>query len=294
MTSERTGAPYASTWRVEESLEELNARMHDGVPVEQLADRARGYRDWLFAAFPAAAPKPGARAMELGSGVGWIMEAMLERFELAQVVGLDVSDNMVRRARERFRDDRAGFVLYDGRTMPFPNGRFDLLYSVAAMQHIEKHAAFLLFEELWRVLAAGGHAVIHLLGIDHIPAAEVSYHQECVNHVEEVPTHWHHYYSYDELFVLFAEVIGVTDLDIAYHDESASFLVHFSKATTEPFCRPELRELTFSRRSHRIVELTAADARLRRDVEALRATRTFRYSRRPRDLYAALRTQWRR
>ena len=28
--------------------------------------------------------------------------------------------------------------------------------------------------------------------------------------------HWHHYYSYDELYVLFARELDVTDFDIKY------------------------------------------------------------------------------
>lgn len=94
--------------------------------------------------------------LELGSGVGWIMEAVLERFPVKEIVGLDISENMIRRAKERFSDPRARFVLYDGLRIPFEDGHFDTVYSAAALQHIEKHIAFLLFEELHRVLAPGG------------------------------------------------------------------------------------------------------------------------------------------
>ena len=129
--------------------------------------------------------------------------------------------------------------------MPFPDDEFQVVYSVAAMQHIEKHVAFLLFEELHRVLAPGGHAIIHLLAVDHIPRAIPSYHDECLNHVHNVPTHWHHYYSFDELFVLFSRVIGVSDLDIVTDDDASSFLIHFSKETGNRFRRQELPALTF-------------------------------------------------
>jgi ubiquinone/menaquinone biosynthesis C-methylase UbiE len=192
-------------------------------------DRARGYRSLVFDTYPQARPRPDARVMELGSGVGWIMEAVIERFPLQEIVGLDISANMITRAQERFSHPSARFVLYDGFHLPFPDRYFDVVYSVAAAQHIEKHVAFLLFEELYRVLAAGGHGIVHLLAVDHIPKSEVTYHQECRNHIDGLATHWHHYYSFDELFVLFSEVIGVDDLDIRYQDDS--FLVHFSKDT---------------------------------------------------------------
>ena len=239
---------YATTWLADESLESISRRIHDGVPDERLMDRARGYRDWLFDTYPTARPGTDTRVMELGSGVGWIMEAVLERFLVREIVGLDISANMVKRAQERFSHPNARFVVYDGLHVPFEDGYFGTIYSVAAMQHIEKHVAFLLFEELYRILSVGGHAVIHLLAVDHIPDGVTAYRDECWNHVRNVPTHWHHYYSFDELFVLFSRVIEVDDLDITYEEASKSFLVHFSKATESPYLRSELPALTFANR----------------------------------------------
>jgi ubiquinone/menaquinone biosynthesis C-methylase UbiE len=233
-----TSPTYAAAWLADESLEQLNERIHDGVPVDKLLDRARTYRDWLFGAFPEATPTSGAAVMELGSGVGWIMEAMLEKYPFESITGLDISANMIKRAQERFSDPRADFVLYDGQTMPFPDDHFQVIYSVAAMQHVEKHAAFLLFEELYRSLAPGGHAVIHLLAVEHIPDAPEDYHTQCLWHVHNEPTHWHHYYAFDELFVLFSQVIGVSDFDLVY--EGKSFLVHFSKGGRHRYRRESL------------------------------------------------------
>ena len=249
---------YAATWLADESLESISRRIHDGVPDERLMERARGYRDWLFDTYPTASPGPQTRVMELGSGVGWIMEAVLERFPVREIVGLDISANMVKRAQERFSHPSARFVVYDGFNAPFEDGYFGTIYSVAAMQHIEKHVAFLLFEELYRILSVGGHAVIHLLAVDHIPDGAAAYREECWNHVRNVPTHWHHYYSFDELFVLFSRVIGVDDLDITYQEESRSFLIHFSKATGNAYLRPELPSLIFAERHGARPSLSAA------------------------------------
>ena len=59
--------------------------------------------------FPYAVPTPGAKVLELGQGVGWIMEAMLDAYPIAEIVGLDISPNMVERAAERLPDPRATF-----------------------------------------------------------------------------------------------------------------------------------------------------------------------------------------
>jgi ubiquinone/menaquinone biosynthesis C-methylase UbiE len=241
---------YEAAWTRAESLADLNQRIHDGVPLARLLDRARAYRDAMFEAlYPLAQPQPAARVLEFGSGVGWIMEAMLERFPISEIVGVDISENMVQRARERFADPRARFVVYDGLHLPFADDHFPVIYSCATIQHIEKHVAFLLLLELQRILAPGGHAVLHFLSVHHMPRSAVPFERECWNHVENRPEHWHHYYAFDELFVLLSEVMGVTDLDIREHQGPDSFFVHFSKRTERRFLRPELPDLTYPRRT---------------------------------------------
>ena len=84
-------AAYKQTWVQPSTLDSLNARIHDGVPVEQLGQRASDRRDLCFEElFPYARPEAGARVLELGPGVGWIMEAMLARYPIGEIVGLDV------------------------------------------------------------------------------------------------------------------------------------------------------------------------------------------------------------
>jgi ubiquinone/menaquinone biosynthesis C-methylase UbiE len=237
---------YAAAWTREEDLTSLNQRIHDGVPLDQLMARARAYRGLMFETFyPIARPQPGQRVMEFGSGVGWLMEAMLEAFPGISITGLDISENMAQRGRERLPDPRASFVVYDGFTFPFADGAFDIIYSCAAIQHIEKHVAFLLFRELYRSLAPGGHAVLHLMSVHHLPHSTIPYDVECWNHIKNVPTHWHHYYAFDELFVLFSQLIGVDELDIQPSHGNDTFFVHFSKQTGRRFLRPELETLTF-------------------------------------------------
>jgi ubiquinone/menaquinone biosynthesis C-methylase UbiE len=250
---------YASTWTQEEDLDSLNRRIHDAAPLEQLAGRARAYRDLLFDTFPEARPTENDTVVEFGSGVGWIMEAMLERFSMGEIIGLDISENMIARAQERFQNPRARFVHYDGLHIPFSDGEIQVVYSCAAIQHIEKHIAFMLLRELHRVLADGGHAVLHLLSVEHIPHGVPPYDQECLNHINNVPTHWHHYYSFDELFILLSKVVGVHELDIVYKEVPFhSLLVHFGKGTGNLYRRPELPELTFSHLSAATPAATAA------------------------------------
>jgi len=236
---------YADTWKRQEDLESLNARIHDGAPPELLLDRARTYRELLFEiTWPEARPREGEWTLEFGSGVGWIMQAMLERYPIARAVGLDISENMIARATERLHDPRASFIHYDGLHIPLNDGEVPVIYSTAAIQHVEKHVAFILVKELFRILEPQGHAVLHFLSLDNLVQSGTSYEEECWNHVNGVETHWHHYYAFDELFVWFAELIGVDDLDIR-DEPGGAFLVHFSKGTGRRFAREELPSLTY-------------------------------------------------
>jgi ubiquinone/menaquinone biosynthesis C-methylase UbiE len=240
-------AGYQQAWVRPSTLDGLNRRIHDGVPIEDLALRAADRRDTFFELlFPYARPTAGSRVLELGQGVGWIMEAVLAQYPVSEIVGLDVSPVMIQSAQERWDDPRARYVLYDGLHVPLEDDAFDNVYSVACIQHIEKHHAFLAMQELVRILKPGGHGTLHLMSVHHLPASPRSYAEECWNHVNNVDAHWMHYYSYDELFMLFSHALGVTDLDIKYY--RTSFWVHFSKGTDTPFKSPEVEQAYFLNR----------------------------------------------
>ena len=240
-------AAYKNIWLVPSSLDELNRRIHDGVPVERLAERAAERRDLCFETlFPYARPGDGARVLELGPGVGWIMEAMLARYPICEIVGLDVSPVMVEAAQQRWSDPRANYLVYDGLRAPLDDDSFDNVYSVACLQHIEKHHAFLILQELVRLMRPGGHATLHLLSIHHLPIARQAFDQECWKRVNNANTHWMHYYSYDEIVVLFSYGLGVTDLDVKFW--GTSFWVHFSKGTDRPFHHKHVQRESFLHR----------------------------------------------
>ena len=238
---------YQQTWLRPGGLKAVSGRIHDGVRGEEnLKRRAADRRDTFFRLlFPYAAPTSGSKVLELGQGVGWIMEAMLDAYPIAEIVGLDISPNMLKCAAERWSEPRALYVLYDGLRVPLADNTFDNIYSVACIQHIEKHHAFLVMKELFRMLKPGGHGTLHLMSVGRIGDAR-SFEEECWIHLNDVETHWHHYYSYDELFVLFAEALQVTDLDIKFYRKN--FWVHFSKGSSERFHSDDVERAYFPNR----------------------------------------------
>jgi ubiquinone/menaquinone biosynthesis C-methylase UbiE len=101
-------------------------------------------------------PRRSERAIEIGAGLGRNCVALAERFE--QVVGLDVSLDMVARARELVPDRRVSFVSGDGSSLrPIPDVSFDFVLSIAVFQHIPRVRVIESYlKEAARVLRPGG------------------------------------------------------------------------------------------------------------------------------------------
>jgi ubiquinone/menaquinone biosynthesis C-methylase UbiE len=95
-------------------------------------------RAWLAEhrafAFSANVTVKGRRALDFGCGVGRMTEALGEYFE--NVVGIDISDEMVRLARQYRRRDNTEFVQVPESPLPFPDKEFDCVYSTIVVQHI--------------------------------------------------------------------------------------------------------------------------------------------------------------
>lgn len=100
----------------------------------------------------------GARVLDLGCGTGGSACFIAERYEPAEVIGVDVEAGVVAKATANAVAagvaDRVTFLAIEPGPLPFPDGRFDVVFSKDAIVHIpDKHALAL---ELFRVLAPGG------------------------------------------------------------------------------------------------------------------------------------------
>ena len=61
-----------------ETLESVEARIHDGIPVDRLHDRARSYARRVLKTAPWLSVKSSDAIVEVGPGVGYIMQAVAE------------------------------------------------------------------------------------------------------------------------------------------------------------------------------------------------------------------------
>jgi SAM-dependent methyltransferase len=105
-------------------------------------------------------------ALEIGCGPGRLMRPMSRFF--GEVHGIDVSDEMIRLARERLRDTPNAYPRHGSGSdlSMFPDGKFDFVYSYAVFQHIPSRDVVLNYlREARRVLKPGGILRCQLNGL---------------------------------------------------------------------------------------------------------------------------------
>jgi len=102
------------------------------------------------------APARGARVLDMATGTGELLPYLAERVgDAGRVVGLDLSDGMLGRARKRTRHLRAvELVRADAAALPFADGSFDVVLSTYALSCIADVEPVI--AEMARVMAPGG------------------------------------------------------------------------------------------------------------------------------------------
>ena len=96
--------------------------------------------------------RPGARALDVGCGVGQVVGRLTEAgFE---AWGVDVSEPNIERAK-KFSEK---CLFYDGRRLPFPDGHFASVGALNVLEHVEEPEAFI--QELTRAVEPGGRVIL--------------------------------------------------------------------------------------------------------------------------------------
>ncbi len=101
--------------------------------------------------------RPPARFLDLGAGTGYTLRGVLEAFPGATAVGLDVSNEMLDRARQRLAglEDRVELRQSDI-AMPGLEGMYDAIVSILAVHHLYADQKRHLFSRIWEHIAPGG------------------------------------------------------------------------------------------------------------------------------------------
>jgi len=98
----------------------------------------------------------GKRVVDLGCGFGWASRFMREQGAVS-VLGIDLSRNMIERARRDTADRQIEYRIADLDTLELPHAAFDLAYSALAFHYVADFAR--LAATIRRSLASGGHLV---------------------------------------------------------------------------------------------------------------------------------------
>jgi SAM-dependent methyltransferase len=126
---------------------------------------------WAGRVADAAGIQRGDRVLDVGCGTGVLAREALRRVgQEGQVVGLDLNAGMLAVAArtEPNIEWRPG----DAASLPFEDGRFDVVVSQFALMYFPDRGAAL--REMWRTLAPGGRlAVASWAAIDHARGYEI-------------------------------------------------------------------------------------------------------------------------
>src|SRR5690348_692556 len=101
----------------------------------------------------------GKRIVDLGCGFGWFARWARQQ-GAADVLGLDISHNMIARAVADTRDPNITYRIADLESLDLPANSFDLAYSSLAFHYIADFG--LLTQTIRRALAAQAHLVFSI------------------------------------------------------------------------------------------------------------------------------------
>lgn len=104
--------------------------------------------------------KAGDKVADIGCGDGY---ASYQLWRIGyEVVGLDISESMIEKAKARSEEECMSFVQGDIANLPFSNDSFDAVLAINSLEWTEVPAHSL--EELRRVVKKGGYLCIGILG----------------------------------------------------------------------------------------------------------------------------------
>ena len=108
-----------------------------------------------------------ARVLDIGTGPGRLPILLHNRRKDLKIVGIDISEDMVKIAGEAAGKAGASgirFITANADSLPFPDSSFDIVVSSASMHHWKKPGR--VFAEMRRMLRKNGRAIVWDLASD--------------------------------------------------------------------------------------------------------------------------------
>lgn len=150
------------------------------MPRSQQGLKAAGEWTQLKALFPNV---QGRRVLDLGCGYGWHCRYAVEQ-GAAQVLGIDVSEKMLKEAGKRNGEGPVQYRLCGIEDYEYPENSWDLVVSNLALHYIEDLES--VFRKVRHTLVSGG---IFLFNIEH-PVFTAGVGQDWIYSPEGTPLYW--------------------------------------------------------------------------------------------------------
>ena len=96
--------------------------------------------------------------LDLGCGIGRSFQPFREALPRARYAGADPSADSIEVARTQ--PGSPDCVTFDGRTLPYADGSFDMVFAACVVHHVPPGARPALYAEVRRVLRPGGYFVV--------------------------------------------------------------------------------------------------------------------------------------
>jgi ubiquinone/menaquinone biosynthesis C-methylase UbiE len=109
----------------------------------------------------------GKFGLDVGCGIGRMTRAL--SIACRNVVGIDIVPYAIERAKQLF--PQGNFHLFDGQSIPFEDGKFDIVLSWTVLQHVRDGEIEPLAAEMRRVLSSGGNLILYE-NVSRIPDKE--------------------------------------------------------------------------------------------------------------------------
>lgn len=96
--------------------------------------------------------------LDIGSADGVFTKVILDATKAKKIIGMDVIKSSVNWAKKHWvRNKKMSFVVGDGHNIKFPDNKFDAVFIMEVLEHVEDPVKVL--KETKRVLKKGGYAV---------------------------------------------------------------------------------------------------------------------------------------
>lgn len=143
---------------------------------DRIAQKNAGYTALLEEVPPSV-----THVLDLGSGDGRLLDAVLQIRPQARGVALDFSPFMLEQLKQRFAGNAAVDVVSHNLDEPLPPlGTFDLVVSSFAIHHVMHERKRQLYQEIWALLEAGGV----FCNLEHVSSASPYGHERFLEAME--------------------------------------------------------------------------------------------------------------